>query len=275
MTRFGSCWSYLVTAGLAASLPACAGVTGEDYKGTALATLGGVVTSDPGAPTRDIAAAVVWMPKREWFVANRDGTLSNMGDGAAMGTLVDVEGEFPASFQISIYEPPPAIAHNDSWDETSFFTAEGRVVAVDRALVVDNGDGTVDLRNALIGSSDQIDGRFETTQFVLWYLSDDAREGWKPAFKTKGYHLLQSNGQLTCQLFPSYEECVTVVTQSLPDLRPDVVDTFCRSPHQIVGGGFDRGGGGARCDGHPADDQRVEPAVVHRAGGLRRLLQRG
>jgi hypothetical protein len=108
--------------------------------------------------------------------------------------------------------------------------------------MVDNGDGTFDVRNALIGSSDQIDESFETTQFEIWYLSDDPPAVWPSALKTPGYHLAQGNGYLGCVNLPSLEYCRDVFTVE-PDFVGDVVDAYCRSPH-VIHGSPTRGGGG-------------------------------
>jgi hypothetical protein len=75
-----------------ASLAACTSQVDDHYQGEVLATLTGSVTSSATAPA-DADVAVVWGAYR--------GGLSLIGADA-----VEVQGSFPAQFELSIFTPP-------------------------------------------------------------------------------------------------------------------------------------------------------------------------
>jgi hypothetical protein len=91
-----SCALALVT------LAACSSQVDGDHRGTALATLSGTVTNRPTAPVDDAEVSVVW--------SYSSGEPDRIGGGS-----VEVEGDFPARFELSIYTPPDDLLLND-WD---------------------------------------------------------------------------------------------------------------------------------------------------------------
>lgn len=86
-------------------LGACDAQVGEEYPGEALATLHGTITVAEGTQIDgDAAATVVWHVWQD-------------GDDASVTDELPVSGDFPASFTLSIYEPPPEAARFDVGDE--------------------------------------------------------------------------------------------------------------------------------------------------------------
>jgi len=85
------------------SLVACDSQVDGNHNGTPLALLTGSVDNTRSAPIEDAEVAVLWM------------NTSGSPDIAAAET-VPVEGNFPAEFQLSIYEPPIDALINDYGD---------------------------------------------------------------------------------------------------------------------------------------------------------------
>lgn len=81
-------------------LAACDAQVEPDYPGEPLATVHGTVVKADDSALGDIDAALVWVN-----LATNPDTL--------IGARTDVEGAFPASFTLSLYEPPPAGALMD------------------------------------------------------------------------------------------------------------------------------------------------------------------
>jgi hypothetical protein len=75
-------------------LAACDSQVDGDHNGTPLAQLEGTVQNTRTAAIGDAEVAIVWV--------NSSGSPDLSG-----GDTVDVEGNFPAAFRLSIYEPPP------------------------------------------------------------------------------------------------------------------------------------------------------------------------
>ena len=76
---------------LACSLFACSSQVQSDYQGEPVATLRGKVVAKKASLESDVNAAIVW----------------NTVDPRYLGERIDVSGGFPASFTLSLYEPPP------------------------------------------------------------------------------------------------------------------------------------------------------------------------
>jgi hypothetical protein len=223
----------IATAGLAA----CGSMANDGYHGEPLAKLQGTVESHLDNPPADVGAAVIWMPSSTYMLEHGDGRVWNMATAAGFGTLVDVTGSFPASFAITLYEPPPELALEAR--SAARRDALGKVVAVDRAKVVDNGDGTVDVRGALIGSTDQIDDGFATTQLhVVFNEGDDDTEdpGAQLPWSSAGYHLVrETQGSLTCNFFMSDQDCIDTSRPAMPNVSDEALLEFCHAPHQVSG----------------------------------------
>jgi hypothetical protein len=91
---------------LGALLGACDAQVDGRYEGEPLATLRGDITvSERGAPAgaQGSRLAVVWTPQIG-KTANGEDLMQ------AQGTAVTVEGAFPSSFELEIFEPPPESA---------------------------------------------------------------------------------------------------------------------------------------------------------------------
>ena len=86
---------------LALTIPAaCAPQVGDDYKGEPLASLRGVVLNQLDRSVGPLEAVLVW--------ANGSGEPDTI-----TGDRVAVEGDFPASFRLDMYQPPEEAALND------------------------------------------------------------------------------------------------------------------------------------------------------------------
>jgi hypothetical protein len=219
----------------------------QDYKGEPLAQLTGTVSSSLTNAPEGIAAAIVWEPQ----VAEIDiHTFTNTKRYLERATLVDVEGEFPTSFTLTLFEPPPedrfeplGIPANEAGD--GVWMAKGRIIAVDRAHIVENGDGTVDLSAALLGSTDRIDEQFEATNFELWYLDrafEDDPLGQYTGMSA-GYHLMRMGPlPVACAVPTFYSDAATchdVLRAEYLDrygeaLSETFLAKFCNSPLQTI-----------------------------------------
>jgi hypothetical protein len=79
----------------ALTVSACDSQVGDDYPGEALATLEGTISvADSIEVPSEAVATVVWHVWQD-------------GDGASRTAPVAIDGEFPASFTLGIYEAPP------------------------------------------------------------------------------------------------------------------------------------------------------------------------
>lgn len=98
MTRTTS-WIFAVTLGCAALSGCGAGQAPSDYRGEPLMSLKGSVTSSESVLGEDLVPALVFGPPP--FVTNYEENTVHYLRG-------EVEGQFPSSFTLSLYEPPPA-----------------------------------------------------------------------------------------------------------------------------------------------------------------------
>ncbi len=80
--------------GVVLPLAACDSQVDSDHQGVALATLQGAVSNLRTQPAAEADVVVVW---RNWN-----------GPSMHRGAIVPVEGNFPAEFKLSIYEPTPS-----------------------------------------------------------------------------------------------------------------------------------------------------------------------
>lgn len=98
MTRFPR---LLWCVPLASSLFACSSQVQSDYQGEPVATLRGKVVAKKASLESDVSAAIVWSTVRPEFFGER----------------VDVQGSFPASFSLNLFEAPPAEAELATYND--------------------------------------------------------------------------------------------------------------------------------------------------------------
>jgi hypothetical protein len=79
---------------------ACSSQVDGEHRGEVLAKLSGTVTNRPMSPVTDAEVSVVWV--------NSSGDPDLIG-----GESVEVRGDFPAKFELSIYTPPDDALLND------------------------------------------------------------------------------------------------------------------------------------------------------------------
>jgi len=114
--------SVCLVAALISTIAACDPQVGDDYAGEPLAELGGTISVAEGttAPA-DATATLVW---HVWVE----------GDSASVTDEVPVDGAFPASFELSLFTPPPEHAWFDLASEDEAFAgmhvATGYVVVL-------------------------------------------------------------------------------------------------------------------------------------------------
>jgi hypothetical protein len=185
-----------------AALSACSGQVGTDYRGVPLLSLTGTVeTSSSGAPVpQPVNAAIVWAQ------LHLDTTGKETGEPTLIGSWAPVQGAFPASFTLDIYEPPPAAALNAIDPSLTPHLAIGFITALDA-----NADMSQVDPSAVAGGA---------KDFVVTYLDEDvpgsndvASLGMQP---TAGYHLLKSTpivcdpgpvgSNVPCATHPFFEE---------------------------------------------------------------------
>lgn len=229
--------------GSLASLAACGSMADPSYQGESMAKLTGTVRSQLGEVPSDVTAAIVWATAP--FDETASPTTPFLLSQASYGTAVDVDGTFPSTFTLNVYEPPPDIAMSPdiSTDpDHPLHIAMGRVFAVDPARVTANDDGTENVRDAILGSSDQLVGDgFGTAQYFLYYYDADMPDddATFPGLK-KGYHLQRFDGDLTCATTLdsiSVDDCIAA-WGSDPDNANEVAEAraFCTTPIVAVKG---------------------------------------
>jgi hypothetical protein len=133
----------------AAALAACDAQVGDDYVGEPLALLEGTISvADSAEVPGDAIAMVVWHVWQE-------------GDGASRTAPVAIDGEFPASFELAIYEPPPAVTQFDLGEEEA--SLAGVHLATGYVTVMPSADVAGDL-------SDVLDAALgiETEYLLVW-----------------------------------------------------------------------------------------------------------
>ncbi len=128
----------------------------------------------------------MWNPTAAYLQAHPgDALFAN----TAFATQEDVHGSFPADFSLSLFTtPPPAV--EDLWYGSDVYFASGRLVAIDPTKVLDHDDGTVDVSNAIVGSTDSVDASLDATQYQIWDFSSSYPGAGA------GYHLMQVTSAL-------------------------------------------------------------------------------
>ncbi len=162
-----------------AAVSACSAQVDTSYPGVPLATLSGVAMNvGTPLPTGPIDAALVWASVQ--FGPN-DSLIQSV---SWVGESAPVVGQFPASFTLNVYQPPP---------ESSLIACEGSSAHVAFAEVI-AVPASADIREGTVG--DDVVGRVKDTLVV--YLDSDQDEGWSclpnlgfTFAPTKGFHLVQ------------------------------------------------------------------------------------
>jgi hypothetical protein len=114
---------------LLSTLAACDSQVDGDHNGTALAKLAGSVANQRTAPTGDADVVILWV--------NSSGSPDTV-----TAEKVPVEGNFPAEFQLSIFEPPPDSVLNDYPDHSRMGVAY-IISASPDADLTDPGEGVL------------------------------------------------------------------------------------------------------------------------------------
>jgi hypothetical protein len=148
-----------------ASLSACSAQVDADHQGEALAAISGTVSSTRSAPVSDCEVTALWV--------NSSTSPDTWGANS-----VQVEGDFPSNFTLSIYEPPADDLLNDFGNEGTRFGV---------AYLVANAPGT-DFDSddvALLGAD---------TEHLLVYVPEDVPAGSYASYRlhstpTAGFHL--------------------------------------------------------------------------------------
>jgi hypothetical protein len=158
--------------GTVLALVACSSQAGTTYLGEPLATLSGTIQSESdSAPTGPMDAALVWaqvnFSPNAQFIQSVDW----------VGESAPVVGQFPASFTLNVYQPPPTSVLIDC-ASSSAHIAVAFVVAVPPGSVGQSVAG-------------------EAQDWMLLYLDSDEPAGWScipdlgfTFAPTKGFHLL-------------------------------------------------------------------------------------
>jgi hypothetical protein len=139
-----------------ASLAACDSQVDGNHNGTALAELAGNVDNQRTRPTADAEVAILWMNS------------SGSPDLAAAETVA-VEGNFPAAFTLSIYEPPPDALIND-YEDSRMGVAFVVAGEVGTDYLTDDGAGVLGM----------------DTAHLLVYLPEDVQPGTTVATVLRG-----------------------------------------------------------------------------------------
>lgn len=114
----------LFVLGLLPNLPACGGVTNEEYQGQSLFHVQGTVKNSRSTPVGDVHAGIIWVKTFNDFPTEED------PNSLALRT-VPVAGSFPAQFRIDAFEPPPEIVYLQGVGGVRF--ALGRIFAMEQA----------------------------------------------------------------------------------------------------------------------------------------------
>ncbi len=131
------------------ALAACDSQMGPDYEGEALATITGSVHTTASSAPSDLEAFLVW-------------NNSSGSPDTVTGQSVAVDGNFPSTFELNIFTPPPQTALN-------YFPNEGHIgVAFITALPV----GTE------LDTEDEPSGPFAISEdYMLVYVQEDILPG--------------------------------------------------------------------------------------------------
>lgn len=179
----------------------CDAQTGDDYLGEPLADLHGVVRNEGERPPDDLRMMIVWLAE-----IGREDTMVIQG--------ARLSGEFPVSFRLELYDPPPREALNDfsrggtMEGETLIGTAYFIAAAAD-ATLTDPGSGP-------FGGSEE---------HILVWVEEDIEPGSRGARFVggpleAGYHLMRA-------IAPGEEDCPQGPDDVFDCLRlaPDGFDT--------------------------------------------------
>jgi hypothetical protein len=159
-------------------LAACGSQADTNYRGEPLATLSGTVESQSGsAASGPMDAALVWAQVEFSPNAQLIQSINWVGESAP------VSGQFPASFTLDVYLPPPSSVII-ACPSSSGHVAVANIVAVPAGVNINSSN----LVQSVVG---------EAEQSLLLYLDSDQPAGWTclPDWgftfaPTKGFHLV-------------------------------------------------------------------------------------
>lgn len=124
-------WSAGLAVALASTLAACDPQVGDDYPGEPLAELGGTISVAEGtSPPADSEATIVW---HVW----------DEGDNASVTDSVAVDGDFPFTFSLSLFAPPPESSQFDLGQEEE--SLAGVHIATGYVMVLPSGVGQLSM----------------------------------------------------------------------------------------------------------------------------------
>ena len=213
-------------AGLGAlALVACSSQAATSYPGTALATLSGTVqTASTPTPTGAVDAALVWAK----LAFSPDEQL--IQSVTWVGESAPVSGQFPASFTLNVYAPPPDSVLFACPSSTAHM-AVAQIVAVPGGTDINNGN----IAKSIVGAADVA---------LLLYLDTDEPAGWSCLANmgftfapTKGFHLLE---QVADSLQPRAEgACYPAYTEASDGLRAPITMQLWGGAYPLSGGPFE------------------------------------
>jgi len=208
-------------------LVACDAQVDSSHQGNPLATLSGSLTTTSATPSADAEVSVVW--------GVQSGGLSLVGADS-----VEVEGSFPAAFELSIFEPP-----------TEEMLGELDGTRFGLAYIVAGWDGGAGLEDPWLGAE---------LAHVLVYLVDSPAADSELALllrgsPTPGYHLYDAH-QLTEEETEARNQCVSDLFNADNSHMPTTQEMFAAC-------------GGARAvDLFPAENDLETPLSVELLDGV-------
>ena len=197
----------------AVALAACSSQASPSYKGEALAQLHGSVQVDsatPVTPPAPLETALMWSGVAPYAFGKT--TVSRR----EVGTTVPVSGQFPASFTLEIYTPPPALA--------MFTCSESGASPGGMRVQVASANVEALLQGADTTDYDYSDLYGQVKDYIILYADADlpADNACEIGAVTKGYHLLHYAPDPNAKL---PDVCSTI---HAPD------DSTCRGPWPYV-----------------------------------------
>jgi hypothetical protein len=198
------------------ALGACQAQVDPDYRGEPLATFHGTLITDQPAATGSVEPVLLWVL--------HDGTRSML-----TASSVSVSGDFPATFTLTVYSPPPAEVLQSvppGWTSAPSTRHTGWIAAI-RSSADKNHITAADIRGVALEA--------EVAYFTENDEATNAMFGWP---NRPGYHLRRKEGGdlnalIACEaggvcsppdpslegrfMFPIYQEVFSRCVQLVPD----------------------------------------------------------